>query len=180
MAAFFLAYVAVAATSVPGGAALTMAGGALLGAPLATLLVSFASSIGAVLAFLTSRYVLRDWVERRLGERLRAIDEGVQRDGPVYLFLVRLMPFVPFFVVNIGMGLTRMPVWTYYWVSQLGMLAGTFLFANAGSRLASIDSPWDVLSPAVLASLAALGLLPLAARILVRFSRQLNRGGRQP
>jgi len=165
LAAFFLGYVLLATTSLPGGAAATMAAGALYGAATATVLVSFASSIGATLAFLLSRHWLREAVERRFGNRFQA---ALERDGACYLFLLRLVPLVPFMAVNAGMGLTRMRTWTYYWVSQLGMLAGTFLFANAGARLAGAASPADVLSPGVLASLAALGVLPLLAKRLRR------------
>jgi uncharacterized membrane protein YdjX (TVP38/TMEM64 family) len=165
LAGFFMVYVLVATTSLPGGAAATMTAGALFGTVTATIVVSFASAIGATLAFLAARYVFRDAIERRFGGRLR---EGVERDGAFYLFLLRLVPLVPFFVVNAGMGLTRIRTWTYYWVSQLGMLAGTFLFANAGARLAAVQSPWDVLTPGVLTALAVLGAAPLAARILLR------------
>ena len=138
IAAFFLGYVLLATTSLPGGAAATMTAGALFGAAQATLLVSFASTIGATLAFLLSRYFLRDAVEKRFGERLTRVHEGIERHGALYLFLLRLFPGVPFVVVNAGMGLTRMRLWTYYWVSQLGMLAGTFLFASAGAQLAKV------------------------------------------
>ena len=160
MAGLFLAYVVLTAASLPGGAVATLAAGALFGAVTATVLVSFASSIGATLAFFLSRYVLRDWVEARFGARLRRL-EG---DDAFYLFLLRLLPVVPFFLVNLGMGATRIRPWTYYWVSQLGMLPGSFLFASAGANLADIESPWDVLTPGVLLPLAALGLLPLAGR----------------
>jgi uncharacterized membrane protein YdjX (TVP38/TMEM64 family) len=136
VAAFFLGYVLLATTSLPGGAAATMTAGALYGAAEATLLVSFASTIGATLAFLLSRYFFREEVEKRFGARLVRVHEGIERHGALYLFLLRVFPGVPFLVVNAGMGLTRMCVWTYYWVSQLGMLAGTFIFASAGAQLA--------------------------------------------
>jgi len=136
IAAFFLGYVLLATSSLPGGAAATMTAGALFGAAQATLLVSFASTIGATIAFLLSRHFFRDAVERRYGARLARIHEGIERRGVMYLFLLRLFPGVPFLLVNTGMGLTRMRVWTYYWVSQLGMLAGTFIFASAGAQLA--------------------------------------------
>jgi uncharacterized membrane protein YdjX (TVP38/TMEM64 family) len=164
LAAFFLGYVLLATTSLPGGAAATMAAGALFGAATATLLVSFASTIGATLAFLITRFFLKDHLERRFGSRLRRLHEGVERDGAYYLFVLRLTPGVPFLVVNAAMGLTRMRTWTYYWVSQLGMLAGTLLFANAGSRLAQMQSPADVFTPGIIAAFAALGVLPIAAR----------------
>ena len=141
LAAFFLGYVLLAATSIPGGAAATLAAGALYGVGTATLLVSFASSIGATIAFLASRHFLRERVERRFGERLAPIHRGIERNGALYLFFLRLVPAVPFMLVNAGMGLTRMPAWTYYWVSQLGMLAGTFVVASAGAGLAAAVSP---------------------------------------
>jgi uncharacterized membrane protein YdjX (TVP38/TMEM64 family) len=161
---FFAVYVGLATSSLPGGAVLTMAAGSLFGVPLALLFVSFASSLGALLAMLLARYVLRDWVRRRFGPRLRAVDEGIERDGALYLFIVRLVPAIPFFLVNVGMALTRMPAWRYYWVSQLGMLPGTLVFANAGRHLSEVDSPGDVLSPGVLASLVLLALLVFGSR----------------
>jgi uncharacterized membrane protein YdjX (TVP38/TMEM64 family) len=138
LAAFFVGYVLLAATSLPGGAAATMAAGAMYGTLKATLLVSFASAIGATMAFLFSRHLFRDAVERRFGPQLERLNRGLERHGALYLFFVRLVPAVPFIAVNAGMGLTRMRVWTYYWVSQLGMLAGTFAFAAAGAQLAAL------------------------------------------
>ena len=164
LALFFAGYVALATTSLPGGAAATIAAGAVFGVGMATVVISFASSLGATFAFLLSRYVFRDWVETRFAARIARIDEGVRREGALYLFMLRLVPAIPFMLVNAGMGLTRMRTWTYYWVSQLGMLAGTFLFANAGSRLADMSSPWDVFTPGIVGAFVALGLLPLAAR----------------
>jgi uncharacterized membrane protein YdjX (TVP38/TMEM64 family) len=169
---FFSLYVVIATTSLPGGAVLTMLAGALFGAVSGALLVSFASSIGATFAFLISRYVLGDWVRARFGRALRTIDQGIERDGALYLFMVRLVPAIPFMLVNIGMGLTRIRTFTYYWVSQAGMLAGTLLFANAGKRLSEVHSPSDVLSPQIVAAFLILALLPLlAARIAGRFRR---------
>jgi uncharacterized membrane protein YdjX (TVP38/TMEM64 family) len=164
LAVFFAVYVGLATSSLPGGAVLTIAAGSLFGLPLALVVVSFASSLGALLAMLLARYVLRDWVRRRFGPRLRAVDEGIERDGALYLFMVRLVPIIPFFLVNVGMALTRIPAWRYYWVSQLGMLPGSAVFANAGRSLAEIDSPGEVLSPGVLASLVLLALLVFASR----------------
>jgi uncharacterized membrane protein YdjX (TVP38/TMEM64 family) len=164
LAMFFLGYVALATTSLPGGAAATIAAGGIFGLGMATLVISFASSIGATFAFLLSRYVLRSWVEARFGARIARIDEGVRREGALYLFMLRLVPAIPFVLVNAGMGLTAMPTWTYYWVSQLGMLAGTLLFANAGSRLAEMDSPADVFTPGIIGAFVALGVLPIAAK----------------
>ena len=157
-------YVLVTALSLPGAALLTLAGGALFGLLAGTLIISFASTLGATLAFLASRYLLRDWVRQHFRARFDAIDAGVAKDGALYLFSLRLVPLFPFFLVNLLMGLTAMRVTTFYWVSQLGMLAGTLAFVNAGTRLAGIDSVSGILSPAVLASFAVLGILPLAAR----------------
>ncbi len=164
---YFLLYVAVAALSLPGATVLTLAGGALFGLWTGLLVVSFASSLGATLAFLASRFLLRDWVRRRFGERLAAIDAGIARDGAFYLFTLRLVPIFPYFVINLLMGLTPMTTWTFYWVSQLGMLAGTLVYVNAGTQLAQLTSPGDILSPALLASLTLLGVFPLLAKKLL-------------
>ena len=166
-AVFFVLYALVATTSVPGGAVLTMGAGAIFGVALGALLVSFASTIGATAAFLISRYVLGDWVRRRFGARLEKLDEGIRREGAAYLFMVRLVPAIPFLAVNVGTGLTRMPVLTYYWVSQAGMLAGTVLFAHAGRRLAELESPGDALSLGVVGTFVALAVVPLAVKKIV-------------
>lgn len=163
-AVFFAGYVAVAALSLPGAAVMTLAAGALFGLGWGTLLVSFASTIGATCAFLASRWLLGSWVEQRFGERLSAFNDGMARDGGLYLFTLRLVPVVPFFVVNLAMGLTRIRTLTFYWVSQVGMLAGTLVYVNAGTQLARIDSLSGILSPGLLGSLALLGVFPLAAR----------------
>ena len=165
--AFFGIYVLATALSVPGAAILTLAGGALFGLVAGTLIISFASSIGATLAFLASRHLLRDWVRERFKTKFDAIDAGVAKDGAFYLLSLRLVPLFPFFLVNLLMGLTAIRVSTYYWVSQLGMLAGTLAYVNAGTQLARIDSMSGIVSPAVLASFAALGLLPLVAKKLL-------------
>lgn len=159
-AAFFAIYVALTALSFPGAAILTLAAGALFGVALGTLIVSFASSTGATLAFLASRYLFRDTVQSRFGARLRGVNEGIERDGAFYLFSLRLVPVFPFFAVNLLMGLTPIRAWTYYWVSQLGMFLGTIVYVNAGTQLAQIESLSDIASPGLLASFAALGLLP--------------------
>jgi len=161
---FFGAYVAVTAVSLPGAAVMTLAAGALFGVGWGTLIVSFASSIGATLAFLVARWLLRDAVKSRFGDRLAAIDAGIARDGGVYLFTLRLVPVLPFFVVNLAMGLTALRTWTFYWVSQLGMIAATLVYVNAGTQLARIDSLSGILSPGVLGSLALLGVFPLVAK----------------
>lgn len=163
-ALYFLAYVVVTALSFPGALIITLAGGAIFGFWPGLLIVSFASTLGATLAFLASRFVLRDWVEARFGQRLADIHAGLDKDGAYYLFSLRLMPVVPFFLINLLMGLTRMKTWTYYWVSQLGMLAGTAAYVNAGTQLGQLDSVQGILSPALVGSLVLLGLFPLMAR----------------
>ena len=164
---FFFLYVLVTALSLPGATILTLAGGALFGLTVGLVIISFASTIGATLAFLTSRYLLRDWVRGHFKSRLDVIDAGVAKDGPFYLFTLRLVPLFPFVLVNLLMGLTAIRLLTYAWVSQLGMLAGTLAYVNAGTQLARVDSMSGILSPTVLASFAALGLLPLAGKKLL-------------
>jgi pyruvate/2-oxoglutarate dehydrogenase complex dihydrolipoamide dehydrogenase (E3) component/uncharacterized membrane protein YdjX (TVP38/TMEM64 family) len=161
---YFVAYVALTGLSLPGAALLTLVAGALFGVLWGTLLVSFASSIGATLAFLAARFVLRDWVQGRFDRALRAVNAGVEREGAFYLFTLRVLPVVPFFAINLAAGLTRMRVATFYWVSQVGMLAGTLVYVNAGTQLAMIASPADVLSPALLGAFGLLGVFPLLAR----------------
>jgi pyruvate/2-oxoglutarate dehydrogenase complex dihydrolipoamide dehydrogenase (E3) component/uncharacterized membrane protein YdjX (TVP38/TMEM64 family) len=164
---FFIAYVIVTGASIPGAGIMTLAAGALFGLVGGTILVSFASTIGATLAFLSSRYVLRDTVEARFGERLKAINSGLERDGPFYLFTLRMIPYVPFFAVNLVMGLTRIRVATYVWVSQIGMLLGTIVYVNAGTQLAQISDPRDLLSPLLLASFLLLGIVPWIAKGII-------------
>jgi pyruvate/2-oxoglutarate dehydrogenase complex dihydrolipoamide dehydrogenase (E3) component/uncharacterized membrane protein YdjX (TVP38/TMEM64 family) len=161
---FFLVYVILTALSFPGAAILTLAAGAVFGVVAGTIIVSFASTIGATLAFLASRTVLRDWVQARFGDRLKAINDGVARDGAFYLFSLRLVPVFPFFLVNLLMGLTPIRTRTYFWVSQLGMFLGTIVYVNAGTQLAQISTVGDIASPGLLASFAALGLLPWVGR----------------
>ncbi|MBL4606257.1 MAG: FAD-dependent oxidoreductase [Pseudomonadales bacterium] len=165
--AFFLIYVLVAALSLPGAAVMTLAAGALFGLLTGTLIVSFASSIGATLAFFVSRYILRDSVQGRFGERLKAINEGIEKDGAFYLFTLRLVPVFPFFLINLLMGLTRISAATFYWVSQLGMLAGTLVYVNAGTQLAQLDSLSGILSPGLILSFALLGVFPLLAKWVI-------------
>ncbi len=164
---YFLVYVAFAALSLPAATLLTLAGGALFGLLEGTLLVSFASSVGATLAFLASRFVLRDTVQQRFGKRLHALYDGMQRGGALYLLTIRLVPVIPFFAVNLLMGLKALPVRTFYWVSQLGMLAETVVFVNAGTQLASLQSLSGILSPRIIGSFVLLGVFPLLARWIV-------------
>jgi pyruvate/2-oxoglutarate dehydrogenase complex dihydrolipoamide dehydrogenase (E3) component/uncharacterized membrane protein YdjX (TVP38/TMEM64 family) len=160
----FALYVLAAALSLPGALIMTLAMGALFGLPVGTLLVSFASSIGATLAFLASRFLLRDTVQHRFGDKLKTINEGVAKDGALYLFTLRLVPVFPFFLINLLMGLTKMRTRTFYWVSQLGMLAGTLVFVNAGTQLAQLQSLSGILSPGLLFSFALLGIFPIIAK----------------
>lgn len=164
---YFLVYVAVTALSLPGATIVTLAGGAIFGLGWGLLIVSFASSIGATLAFLTARFLLRDSVQSRFGQRLAEVDKGIQKDGAFYLFTLRLIPVVPFFVINLLMGLTNMKAWTFYWVSQLGMLAGTAVYVNAGTQLGQLTSLKGIVSPGLLGSFVLLGLFPLIARKVV-------------
>ncbi|MCG6952855.1 MAG: FAD-dependent oxidoreductase [Betaproteobacteria bacterium] len=161
---FFLGYVAVTGLSLPGAALMTLIAGAIFGLLWGTVIVSFASSVGATLAFVVSRFLLRDWVQARFGRQLRAINEGVAREGGFYLFTLRLIPAVPFFVINLAMGLTPLRTWTFYWVSQLGMLAGTVVYVNAGTQLAAIETPAGILSPGLIGAFVLLGLFPLIAK----------------
>jgi len=163
-AGFFALYVAVTGLSIPGAAVLTLVAGALFGVVGGTLLVSFASALGATIAFLVSRFVLRDWVRSRYRAQLESIDRGVQREGAFYLFTLRLLPAVPFFLINLAMGITAMRPWTFYWVSQLGMLAGTVVYVNAGRHLAAVTTPGDILSPGLITAFVLLGVFPLAAK----------------
>ncbi|MGY8903098.1 MAG: FAD-dependent oxidoreductase [Burkholderiales bacterium] len=164
IAAYLGIYIAVTAASLPGAAILTLAGGAIFGLWWGTLIVSFASCIGATLAFLAARFVLRDSIEARFGQSLKNINEGIAKQGAFYLFTLRLVPLVPFFVINLVMGLTKMPVRTFYWVSQLGMLAGTAVYVNAGTQLAQITSLKGIFSPALIGSFVLLGVFPLLAK----------------
>ncbi len=163
--AFFLLYAVLAALSVPGAAlVLTLLGGALFGLLWGSVLVSFASSVGAVLACLVARFLLREFVERKFPFAVERVNAGIRSDGAYYLFGLRLVPVFPFFIVNLVMGLTRLPLLTYYWVSQVGMIPATVIYVNAGTELAQIRSVRDILSPDVAVSLALLGVFPLIAR----------------
>ena len=179
---FFLAYVVVTAFSLPGAALMTLLAGALFGLGWGLLIASFASSIGALLSFLASRYLLRDSIQSKFGTKLKSINQGIEKDGGFYLFTIRLLPLFPFFLVNILMGLTTIKVWTYYWVSQIGMLAGTFVYVNAGVQLAQIESLKDIFSPALLGSFALLAIFPLIAKKILDWykARQVYKGWNKP
>ena len=161
---YFLIYVLVTALSLPGATVMTLAGGALFGLWMALLVVSFASSIGATLAFLVSRFLLRDWVQNKFGDKLKAINAGVEKEGAFYLFSLRLVPLFPFFVINLVMGLTPLKTTLFYFVSQVGMFAGTFVYVNAGTQLGQLQSAAGILSPGLILSFALLGIFPLVAK----------------
>ncbi|MCW1827713.1 TVP38/TMEM64 family protein [Enterobacter asburiae] len=166
---FFALYVLVSALSIPGAAILTLLGGVLFTLWEGTVLVSFASTLGATLAMLASRYLLRDWVQRRFAQQMKTVNAGMAHDGAGYLFALRLMPLFPFFLVNLLMGLTRITVRRYWWVSQVAMLPATVIFLNAGRELGKVSSLRDILSPGMIFAFTLLGLLPLVTRRL--FSR---------
>jgi len=167
VAIYALIYIAVTGLSLPGAAILTLAGGAVFGLLWGTVIVSFASTIGATLAFLAARFLFRDAVKSRFGERLQAIDKGVAKEGALYLFTLRLVPVFPFFVINLAMGLTNLKTQTFYWVSQVGMLAGTIVYVNAGTQLGQLKSLSGILSPGLIGSFVLLGIFPLIANKIV-------------
>ena len=179
---YFTGYVLVVALSVPGAVVMTLAAGALFGLLHGTVLVSFASTLGATLAFLVARFLLRQPLRDRYGARLRTFDKGIERDGAFYLFTLRLVPLFPFFMINLLAGLTALRTWTFFWVSQLGMLPGTVVFVYAGTQLARIESPGDVLSPGLIAAFALIGLMPLLMRWTARAmqARRVYRNYRRP
>ncbi|HAM49340.1 MAG TPA: TVP38/TMEM64 family protein [Nitrospiraceae bacterium] len=167
IAAYVVIYILVTSLSLPGAAIMTLAGGALFKLWIGTLVVSFASTMGATLACFISRFILRDWVQRKFGDRLKTINEGIEREGAFYLFTLRLIPIFPFWLINLVMGLTKMPLRTFYWVSQVGMLAGTIVYVNAGKELAKISSLSGILSPGLILSFIILGLFPIATKKLL-------------
>ncbi len=182
IAAYMGVYILMAALSVPGAAVMTLAGGALFGVVTGTIAVSFASTIGATLVFLAARFLFHDAVQQRFGTRLAVINRGVEKDGAFYLLALRLVPVFPFWVINLVMALTPIRTWTYFWVSQVGMLPATIVYVNAGTQLARVDSVGDVLSPQLIGAFALLGLLPLILRWILRIleRRRVYRGYRKP
>lgn len=162
-------YIAVTALSLPGAVIMTLAGGALFGLLVGTVVISIASTIGATLACAVSRFLLREWVQEKFGDRLATINRGIENEGAFYLFSLRLVPIFPFFVINLVMGLTRMRLATFFWVSQIGMLAGTIVYVNAGKELAKIESLSGIMSPGLLISFVILGLFPIAAKKILGF-----------
>lgn len=176
LAAFFVGYVAVTALSLPGAAIMTLLAGALFGLVVGAILVSFASSIGATLAFLVARFVLGESLQEKYADKLKKINEGIAREGNFYLFTMRLIPVFPFFLINILMGVTKLPALSFYWVSQAGMLPGTIVYVFAGTQLADIESLGDIVSPGLLVAFVALGMFPLAAKRTVEFIRRRRAG----
>ena len=168
---YFLFYIAVVALNLPGATIMTLAGGALFGFWIGLATVSFASTIGATLACLVSRYLIGEWVQKRFGERLNKVNQGIEREGAFYLFTMRLIPAIPFFAINLMMGLTRMPLRRYYWVSQIGMLPGTMVYVNAGKELGRIDSLSGILSPGLIVSFVILGIFPIVVKRLLWWYR---------
>lgn len=164
-------YILATSLSLPGAAILTLAGGALFGLWVGTLVVSFASTIGATLACFVSRFVLQDWVQRRFGHKMEQINKGIEREGSFYLFTLRLVPIFPFWMINLVMGLTRMQLRTFFWVSQVGMLPGTLVYVNAGRELGQIESTGDILSPGLILSFVLLGIFPLATKKIMAWYR---------
>ena len=162
-------YIIVAALSLPGAGLMSLAGGAFFGLWVGTVVVSFASAIGATVACAVSRFILRDWVAQRFKEWFVVIDGGIAKEGTFYLFTLRLIAIIPFFIINLVMGLTKMPLRTFYWVSQVGMLPATLVFVNAGRELGRVDSLGDILSPGLLVSFALLGIFPLATKKVLAF-----------
>ena len=167
IASYMVIYIAVTALSLPGAVVLTLAGGGLFGLVVGTVAVSFASTIGATLACLVSRFFLREWVQSKFGDKLATINNGIEKEGAFYLFSLRLVPIFPFFVINLLMGLTRMRLVTFCWVSQIGMFAGTVVFVNAGKELAKIDSLSGIMSPGLIGSFVVLGLFPITVKKLL-------------
>jgi len=170
--AYMLIYILVTSLSLPGAAVMTLAGGALFGLLVGTIVVSFSSTIGATVACAVSRFVLRDWVQAKVGDKLKTINDGIEREGAFYLFTMRLIPAIPFWLINIAMGLTKMRIRTFYWVSQIGMLAGTIVYVNAGKEIARIDSLGGILSPRLIGSFVLLGLFPITAKKLIQLYRK--------
>lgn len=169
---FFFAYILIVGLNLPGAAALGLAGGAMFGFTVGVLTISFASSIGATLACFFSRYLFRDYVQRKFGDRLEKVNQGIEKEGAFYLFTMRLIPAIPFVVINLVMGLTPIRLRTFYWVSQIGMLPGTMVFVNAGKELGQIDSLSGIVQPGVLISFALLGIFPLVVKRVMGLVKQ--------
>lgn len=172
IAVFFLVYVTMAALALPAATILTLAGGAIFGFTTGFIVVSFASSIGATIAFLLTRYLFHDAIQTKFGDRLTALNTGIEKEGAFYVFGLRLVPLFPFVVVNSVLALTKLKTWTFYWSSQIGMLAGTVVYVNAGTELASINSLSDIANPKLLISFALLGVFPIIAKYALAFLKR--------
>jgi uncharacterized membrane protein YdjX (TVP38/TMEM64 family) len=168
---YFVIYVLTTSLSLPGASPLGIAGGALFGFWTATIVVSFASTIGATLACLVSRFLLRDWIQNKFGDRVKKVNEGIEKEGSFYLFTLRLIPVFPFWLINLAMGLTKISLVKFYWVSQIGMLPGTMVFVNAGKELAKIESIKGILSPGLIISFALIGIFPIAVKKILDLHR---------
>lgn len=180
IAIYMLIYIIVTALSLPGAAVMTLAGGGLFGLWVGLLVVSLASTIGATLACFVSRFLLRDWVQTKFADKLVAVNKGIQEEGKFYLFSLRLVPIFPFFVINLVMGLTKMPLLSYYWVSQIGMLPGTLVYVNAGKEIAKIETLTGILSPGLIGSFVVLGLFPITVKKLLAWFKKTNRSPIKP
>lgn len=177
---FLLIYITSTALSLPGATILTLIGGALFGLLYGTIIISFASTIGATLSFLAARFLLKDQIQNKFGEKLKPINEGIEKEGGFYLFTLRLIPVFPFFLINLLMGLTPIRTVQYFFISQLGMLPGTIVYVNAGTELAKIDSLKGILSPSLMLSFALLGLFPIAAKKLIAVLKNKKDQNDQP
>jgi uncharacterized membrane protein YdjX (TVP38/TMEM64 family) len=172
IAGYFAIYVLTTSLSLPGASPLSIVGGAVFGLWTATLVISFASTIGATLACFVSRFLLRDWVQSKFSDKIAKVNEGIEKEGAFYLFTLRLIPLFPFWMINLVMGLTKMPLLKFYWVSQIGMLPGTMVYVNAGKELAKIESVKGIFSPSLIISFALIGIFPIAVKKLVSFYRK--------
>ncbi|MDH5378545.1 MAG: VTT domain-containing protein, partial [Gammaproteobacteria bacterium] len=179
---YFATYVAVTALSLPGAVVMTLVGGAVFGLFEGAIIISFASTVGASLAFLASRLILRDSIQKRFGEKLKTINKGIEKEGAFYLFTLRLIPAFPFFLINLLMGLTPMKLWKYFIVSQIGMLPGTLVYVNAGVQLGNLESLAGILSPELLLSFVLLGIFPLIAKKILDWfkAKRVYKGFRKP
>ena len=164
LSSYFILYVAIAALSLPGATIMTLLGAALFGFTTALALISFASTIGATIAFLSARFLFRDFIQNRFGDKLEGINRGLEKEGAFYLFSLRLIPILPFVIINLLCGLSKIPTKTFYWVSQLGMLPGTMVYIFAGAQIGEISSPSDIASPKLIAAFALLGIFPIATK----------------
>lgn len=178
MWAYFVVYFVVAAFALPGVLVSTVAGGFLFGLVQGTILVSFASTLGATASFLVARYVFRDWIEKKYGDKLHAVNDGIEREGGFYLFSMRLIPLFPYFLINVVMGLSQMKLKTFYWVSQAGMLPVSFVLVNAGKELGKIESLSGIIRPGLIASFVVLGLLPITTRKIISILRRILQNGK--